>query len=904
MIERNNSSIEQFSLPFSKFLLSNGLIVIIHEDHSDPIVAVSVTYKVGAMQDPQGQSGMAHLFEHLMFRGTAHYNSGDHLRLINESGGRANAQTFADKTVFHNLVPAKDLALVLALESDRMKYAGDFLTPEKLRTEIETVLNERKQSIENSTFNKANEIATHFTLPLGHPYRSSVIGLEQDLHNISLVDVKHHFDHWFQPQNAILTIAGDIRTSHVIGLVEKYFRRITNSGRQPTFDQNLDFSRNRQDVSIQSVSAIQPIYMAKMPGVSRFSKEWATLECLSYILGNDKDSYLAVSLNNDTSITNAISYNLSLKNAGEFNIVFFLHSGSSLSLAKSKLFKVLDLLKSESDSFYAVRINQFVHFRRFRTAYEVETIEGRIYQMTDYELHTGRVNYVGEELEMYEKITPSLLRHALDQYLDSNNIFSTTIFPDNKRDTIIFQYSNLVKFHCSNTPSKKLMTDFLENAEINPPFEAKYGGYSLDCLGIKKYKTHSFSNGSRVVYHFSNEVPVINFFVRIRILDFPINNVTRYKTKMISELIRSSDTKNYSNDEMIRLIKDNGVYFNIRSENNDLIFTIKGLKETFPVLLKILKEKIIYSSLRSSSFDSLSAKIEKDLSATDLDPITIANREFHSLLLMHGTNDLLEPPALTTLKDLREIYEKFGSSALFIVSGDIQENELIDGLSLFGTTTYKACFSATTDVHSKPLAQESLSIVHIPRAEQTVVRVGCYISRPGDMSDSIYLLSMANYIFGGHFNSRLNSSLRELHHYTYKAESFVTGHNNYSLFFLEMSVTNDHLKAALLELYSLLKEFITIGVNEAEVSCMKKAWLSKTSTDKESSASIIQWLLTMADSKTIRNLQERQCHLLNTVTANQLNEIIHKLLKGSFFYTLLAGDETIIRSKIEDVSIP
>ena len=210
-------------LAVSTFQLPNGLTVIVHEDHVSPVVTVNLWYHVGSKDERPGRTGFAHLFEHLMFQGSAHVGDDEHLRLIGEAGGTANATTNSDRTNFFQTVPSNFLARVLFLESDRMGFFVDALDQKKLDTQRDVVLNERRQRYENAPYGRS-AFAIHAAIyPPDHPYHWLTIGAPEDLLAANLDDVKGFFRKWYTPRNATLAIAGDVKLAEAKALVEKHF---------------------------------------------------------------------------------------------------------------------------------------------------------------------------------------------------------------------------------------------------------------------------------------------------------------------------------------------------------------------------------------------------------------------------------------------------------------------------------------------------------------------------------------------------------------------------------------------------------------------------------------------------------------------------------------------------------
>ena len=206
--EAATNSSNTVSIPYEKYTLENGLTVILHEDHSDPLVHVDVTYHVGSAREDVGKSGFAHFFEHMMFQGSKHVADEQHFKVITESGGNLNGTTNTDRTNYFETVPANQLEKVLWLESDRMGYLLEAVDQTKFENQRETVKNERAQRVDNQPYGLRYELNGEALYPEGHPYSWMTIGYVEDLDRVNVNDLKAFFKRWYGPNNAVLTIGG------------------------------------------------------------------------------------------------------------------------------------------------------------------------------------------------------------------------------------------------------------------------------------------------------------------------------------------------------------------------------------------------------------------------------------------------------------------------------------------------------------------------------------------------------------------------------------------------------------------------------------------------------------------------------------------------------------------------
>ncbi len=226
LVEKVSQVEGKIVIPYEKYKLDNGLTLIIHEDHSDPVVHVDVTYHVGSAREELNKSGFAHFFEHMMFQGSENVGDEEHFKFVTESGGRLNGTTNRDRTNYFETVPSNQLDVMLWLEADRMGFLLPAVTQEKFEVQRATVKNEKGQNYNNRPYGLFSEVNAASLYPYGHPYSWLTIGKLEDLDRVDVSDLKKFFLRWYGPNNATLTIGGDVNPKEVIKKVEKYFGSI------------------------------------------------------------------------------------------------------------------------------------------------------------------------------------------------------------------------------------------------------------------------------------------------------------------------------------------------------------------------------------------------------------------------------------------------------------------------------------------------------------------------------------------------------------------------------------------------------------------------------------------------------------------------------------------------------
>ncbi len=338
----------QLPLEVHRHTLANGLEVLIQEDHHTPFVAIDVGYRVGGRDDPDKRSGLAHLFEHVMFEGSKHVKPGAHHDLVIEAGGYdINAGTSDDQTTYYETVPSKHLELALWLESDRMGFLLDALDQKKLDKQRAIVKNERRQRYENVAYGLVHSLVAAELFPADHPYHRDTIGTQEDLDAITLDDAKRFFDRYYVPDNATLVLVGDFDEQAALALVKKYFEPIPRGmkplARWPKMP--VELARDKTMMIEADVDAPRVVFAWPMP--YEYSASWWNLVIASQFVAGDIRSELTTTdsenMTDPTKMAHTVSMSLETEElAGALYIDVTLHPGKDPLVARAAIDDVLN----------------------------------------------------------------------------------------------------------------------------------------------------------------------------------------------------------------------------------------------------------------------------------------------------------------------------------------------------------------------------------------------------------------------------------------------------------------------------------------------------------------------------------------------------------------------------------
>lgn len=403
------------NLNCTKGILKNGLEYILYQDKSIPLVSVNIWYKVGSAYETKGKTGLAHLFEHMMFQGSANVPKEMHFRYIQEAGGTLNGSTSSDRTNYYEKLPANNLELALWLESDRMGFFLPALTEEKLNNQKDVVKNERLERYDNQPYGLAWELLITNLYPESHPYSWSTIGFLKDIESYTFEDVKNFFQKYYSPNNACLVIAGDFEKDTAISLITKYFEPI-----QP-FDNNhkINFPvpSLKENIFIQQKDNVQldRIYLAWHSDFI-YGLNDAPLEVVSDILSGSKNSRLYKKLVFDLQIAQDVTaFQYSGKFGGHFMIISTARPGINLDRLKEVILNEINELIKNGVS--PRELEKSKNGIKAHFIYSMQNLDTVADYLNHYNYYLNEPNSFEFDLNRYNKVDNDTIKNAAALYL-------------------------------------------------------------------------------------------------------------------------------------------------------------------------------------------------------------------------------------------------------------------------------------------------------------------------------------------------------------------------------------------------------------------------------------------------------------------------------------------------------
>mgnify|MGYP001558705570 CR=1 FL=1 len=422
---------QTLKVPVETFTLPNGLRVVVHEDHSVPLVAVNIWYHVGSGREVKGRSGFAHLFEHMLFQGSAHVGDDKHFAIVQEAGGTLNGSTNTDRTNYFELVPANFLETALWLESDRMGFLLQALTQAKLDNQRDVVKNERRQNYENRPYGMTSIRGGELLYPADHPYHWPTIGYQEDLTAASLDDVKNFFSQWYNPNNACLVIAGDVKAADAKRLATRYFADLPAGPKPAPFTVKPVVLDADQREVIEDRVTLPQISLA-WHTVPLWAPDDPALDVAAEILAQGKSSRLYQRLvYREQSAQNVSAFQFSRELAGSFMMSAQAREGFNLTQMETAIMEEVARLAKNGPT--EDEMTRARNGAEARSVYALQTLLGKADRINSYMTFRGTPDLFNQELENVRKVTAADVKRVAQTYLTRPHVILSTV-PNGKKE--------------------------------------------------------------------------------------------------------------------------------------------------------------------------------------------------------------------------------------------------------------------------------------------------------------------------------------------------------------------------------------------------------------------------------------------------------------------------------------
>lgn len=775
----------QAALPridYEAYRLTNGLDVILHEDHKLPVVHVNLWYHVGSKNEEWGKTGFAHLFEHMMFEGSRHVTE-EYVSLMERAGanisqGGVNGTTNFDRTNYFQTVPSGSMELVLWAESDRMAYLLDAVNQENLDNQRDVVKNERRQTMDNVPYGTAVELIFQNLFPSGHPYSWHIIGSMEDLGDASLDDIHAFFKKYYTPNNCTLTVAGDFDRDEAKRLVENYFGSISPGpalSRAQRWEIELDAPRR---LVVHDRIPQDRLYLA-WPAVSFFHDDDAALDLVSNILSDGKNSRLYKRLVYDEQVASDVSvFNYSLEIAGLVGVVATARPGVELSTLEGLIDEEIVRFAKDGptpDELQRVKAGQEYDF--VSGLERLGGFGGKADRLAMYNTYLGSPDHFLADYARYEKLTPGHLSAAATDYLLGPRL------------TMAFQQEH------SEAPTVQ-EPDRASQPAIGPSKQFQ----------VPEIEVRELENGTRLLVVSRRDIPKIG-----SVLLLPIGAIHESVDKaglalMTAELLEEGTTTR-SSLEIEAELDRMGSRLSAAGSREWSMVSMNCLKRHLPDSLDLMFDVALNPAFPEEELERARKQRLDGILQDRANPAAIAGRVLRRHLFgqthpygwpISGVESSI---ASLTRADLEGFYREFyrPQSSSVIMVGDVSLDEAA-GLIESRSKEWRGASAPNPSIELAPSPKPQVFLADRPGAAQSELRL-CMLG-PGRDHEDYIVLDVLNTILGGGFSGRLNLNLREDKGYTYGAYSAIRYARYQSLLLASTPVESSVTVPAVQELFA------------------------------------------------------------------------------------------------------
>ncbi len=902
LVEKVEKKGDEIIIPYEKFVLPNGLTVVVHEDHSDPVVYVDVTYHVGSAREEIGKSGFAHFFEHMMFEGSDHVGKGTHFKIVTEAGGTLNGSTNLDRTNYFETVPSNQLEKMIWLEADRMGYLLDAVTQEKFDNQRSTVKNERGQNYDNRPYGLTGEFASKNLYPYGHPYSWLTIGYVEDLNRVELNDLKNFFLRWYGPNNATLTIAGDVKTADVMKMVEKYFNSIPKGPAvEKTVLPKVHVDADRY-VSFTDNYARIPQLTKVYPTVPDYDKDMAALACLAQILGQGRTSVLYQQIVKPKKALSASAFSQLSELAGEFSFRITPYPGATLA-------DMDGLLKDAMTSFEArgVTDEDIIKFKggiEAQYVNQLQSVQGKGARLAAFQTVAGNPNMIGKLLDMYRSVTKEDVLRVYNEYIKGKHSVTVSVITKGQDKEKMIAAPDNYTVDGGNYQKPNYGYDGLHYAKGKDNFDRSKvpGNGPNPVVKVPPFWKKELPNGIKMIGAENTEIPTVTLSISIPGGHLAQANDTSKigLAGMVASML-NEDTKKYTAEQMSVELQKLGSSISVSNDLNSISFNVQCLKKNVDKTLELLQERMLAPNFTQESFDRLQKQSLEGFKQAKSQPATIASTVYNKL--NYGPNNILGMSDNGTeytiknlsLKDVQDYYNNYMTSqgTKVVVVGAVKQNEIEPKLVFLNKLPNKKIMLPKPGA-VPAITKTRIYLVDVPKGAQTEFRIGYVTGLKYDATGNYYKAGLMNYVLGGSFNSHLNMNLREDKGWTYGARSSFSGDEYTGNFTFSSGIRADATDSALVETVKDIKDYGVKGITDDELMFTKNAIGQRDALQYETGPQKAGFIRRILDYNLPGNFVQQQNRILSSMTKEQINTLSKKWLVIDKMNILLVGDKAKI----------
>ena len=900
---------DKLKISYEKYVMPNGMQVILSTDHSDPIISYAIMYHVGSSREVPGKTGFAHLFEHLLFGGSENVPSGTFDRILEGVGGTNNGFTERDITTYYEMFPKNALEKVLWLESDRMGFFINSVTQHTLALQQNVVSNEKRQREDNTPYGFTDYVIDKYLYPTEHPYNWEVIGEMADLKNASLEDVKAYYEHFYGPNNATLVLAGDFNPDSAKVLINKYFGEIKSHGEAakrtamiPTLEKTVKLYQEDNFANAPELTLV-------WPAPQSYQKDTYALDFLAKILADGKKAPLYKVLVKEKKLTSKTSAsNNSSELAGEFTITIRANEGKSLKEIEDAVNEGFS--RFESDGITENDIER-VKASSEKSFYEgVSSVFDKSIQLAFYNTFLNDPGYIEKDIENIKAVTLNDVRMAYEKYIKGKPHVVVSFVPKGKIDLIAENSVPAgVKEENINEASKVAIAPEAEEKITKTPSAidrtAEPPDGNVPDVKVPEIWKTTLANGIQVYGIENKELPLVELSLVVN------GGVLQDKIDLpgVANMVASvlpQGTKNKTPEEFEEEIELLGSSVNVNATREEMTVNASSLSRNFEKTAELMKEFLLEPRWDTSEFALAVTRTKNNIIQSEAQPRTLAILEFNKLL--YGSQNIFgynsrgtkESVSKITLNDLKSYYDNNFSPSVtkILIAGNISKEQALTALKPL-ENEWKA---KQVNLNSFPVPPDpeksQIYFIDVPGSRQSVIYTG-YLALTRNDPDYVKA-DFINYRLGGAFSSILNEILREEKGYTYGASSFFQEMKAKAPFIAATSVRTD----ATFESVKIIKEEMEKyrnGVNEKDLQFIKNAMILSNALRFETNGALVGMLSTMSKYGLPDDYIKEEENVIKNMTVEDHKTITDKYINPDKMYYVIVGDAATQLKPLEKI---
>ncbi len=901
-----------FDVNYEKFTLDNGLEVIFHEDRSDPVTAVALTFHVGSAREVEGKTGFAHLFEHLLFLESENLGKGGLDEMSSRIGGSgANGSTSRDRTNYFQTVPNDALEKMIWAEADKLGFFINTVTENVVAKEKQVVKNEKRQGVDNSPYGHVGYVVGKNLYPEGHPYNWQVIGSLEDLQNATLQDVKEFYAKWYVPNNATLVIAGDFDKKQAKKWIHKYFDEIPRGDDIKPLEKQPVALEKTKKLYYEDNFARLPELRYIWPTVEMYHPDAYALDILAKLLSSGKKSPFNKVIVEDKQLSSSVFFsNSNSELAGEAGLVIRAFPGTNLN----------DVADAVKEAFKKFEDEGFTEDDMDRIKAGIETqfyqglssVLGKAFQLAQYNIFANDPGFAAKDIDNTLNVTKEDVMRVYEKYIKGKNNIQTSFVPRGSKELVLegsvladvveeeITESGADESFVVDEDSDYERTPSSFDRTIEPPY-----GKSPDIKAPVTW-TSELKNGMNAFGIENNELPLVEFRLQIN-GGLLFEDIEKTGVSNLLARLMTKGTANKTPEELEEEIDKLGARISVSAGKESIRISGTALERNYNKVMQLVEEILLEPRWDTKEFELLKQSVKSQITQQTASPNSIAGNEFDKLI--YGKDNILSKNTLgttesietITIDDLKTYYNNYLSPNLanFHVVGAINPLKAVSLLDNLVENWANKNIELPEITMADKVGQSKIYFYDVPNAKQTVFRFG--YPAPAETDADFYPATVMNYILGGGgFASRLTQELREGKGYTYGISSGFSGSDLEGTFNIRSNVrTNVTYEAAAL-VKQILKDY-PATFSEEDLSTTKSFLIKSNARSFETMSAKLGMLQNMSSyGWTSDYIKERENFVKNT-SLEDIQSLAKKYITPDKMIWLFVGDATTQMQRLENL---